>query len=86
MFDLRKKNYLQILSETFEIVKAIRYVCCFRCSFCKVMLFQGFLLMFEIRKNLDLRSCNLRKNLDLRKIILTAKILVHKLLDLRKIF
>ena len=29
---------------------------CFRCSFCKVMHFQGFLLVFEIRKNLDLRK------------------------------
>ena len=35
---------------------------CFRDSFCKVMLFKGF-LMFEIRKNLDLR-----------KILVTPKI------------
>ena len=51
----------------------------------------AFVPVFEYRKkivqiNLDLRNCDLRKNLDLSKIVATTKILVHKLLDLRKIF
>ena len=39
-----------------------------------------------IQWNLDLRKPDLRKNLDLRKIVATTGFLVHKLLDLRKIF
>ena len=39
-----------------------------------------------IQWNLDLRKPDLRKNLDLRKIVATTDFLVHKLLDLRKIF
>ena len=44
------------------------------------MLFQGFLLVFEIGKNLDLRKP------DLRKIVGVTDFLAHKLFDLRKIF
>ena len=39
-----------------------------------------------VQWNLDLRKPDLRKNLDLRKIVGTTNSLVHKLLDLRKIF
>ena len=50
----------------------------------------AFVPVFENRKkiqiSLGLRNCDFRKNLDLRKIVAATKILVHKLLDLRKIF
>ena len=39
---------------------AIRHLICFRCSLCKAMLLPGYskntILVFEIRKNLDLRK------------------------------
>ena len=43
-------------------------------------------MLKQIQWNLDLRKPDLRKNLDLRKIVGTTDFLVHKLLDLRKIF
>ena len=59
-------KHLQIKSEAFDNDRAKRYLYCLRYSFCKVMPFQGFLLVFEIRKNLDLR-----------KILVTPKIFLQ---------
>ena len=42
IFLIKGWKYLQILLEAFDYVRAIRNLYCFRCAFCKVMLFQGF--------------------------------------------
>ena len=46
----------------------------------------SFQHLYLLRYDLDLRKPDLRKNLDLRKIVATTDFLVHKLLDLRKVF
>ena len=52
----------------------------------KMCFFVSIVRQNKIQYTLDLRKPDLRKNLDLRKIVGATNFLVHKLLDLRKIF